>query len=296
MIDARLASACVCRERGELRRADEHLTEAYAIATRTRRPIALAIHALERALWYLAAGHPQRGIAVIDRVRLGGEPSPPPMIERRLRAVEVKLLLALGDAEGARSTLEAGIRASRLELPEASVHVAVAGHDLDSARIELDRWHLDDGADPRARLERELWATHIEYQTGNRRLALRRASALVSEAEVEGHVRLFLDAGPPAVRLLHALNRTASTPYLSRLVRCAGPGAPTRSSAASTGLSRRELEIVRYLPTPLSSAEIAAQLYISLNTLKTHLRTIYRKLGVEGRAQAIHRAEILGIA
>ena len=65
---------------------------------------------------------------------------------------------------------------------------------------------------------------------------------------------------------------------------------------AAAGLSDRELEILRYLPTDLSSAEIAGQLYISLNTLKTHLRTIYRKLEVGGRRQAIQRATELGLA
>ena len=61
-------------------------------------------------------------------------------------------------------------------------------------------------------------------------------------------------------------------------------------------MSRRELEVARYLPTPLSSAEIAGRLYISLNTLKTHLRTIYCKLGATNRREAIQRAEELGIA
>jgi len=46
----------------------------------------------------------------------------------------------------------------------------------------------------------------------------------------------------------------------------------------------------------LSSAEIAAHLYISLNTLKTHLRNIYGKLDVRGRREAIQRAQELGIA
>ena len=61
-------------------------------------------------------------------------------------------------------------------------------------------------------------------------------------------------------------------------------------------LSTRELAVVRYLPSRLSSAEIAGHLYISLNTLKTHLRSIYRKLGVEGRREAIEKAKEQGIA
>jgi LuxR family maltose regulon positive regulatory protein len=69
-----------------------------------------------------------------------------------------------------------------------------------------------------------------------------------------------------------------------------------RAAARAAGLSDRELDVVRYLPSRMSSAEVAASLYISLNTLKTHLRSIYRKLGVSTREEAIRRAEELGIA
>ena len=54
--------------------------------------------------------------------------------------------------------------------------------------------------------------------------------------------------------------------------------------------------MARYLPTPLANAEIATRLYISVNTLKTHLRAIYRKLDVQTRRDAIRRLEELGVA
>lgn len=70
----------------------------------------------------------------------------------------------------------------------------------------------------------------------------------------------------------------------------------TGRSGRETDLSPREIEVVRFLPTTLSNAEIAEQLFVSLNTLKTHLRTVYRKLGVTSRSEAIVRAEKLGLA
>ena len=60
-------------------------------------------------------------------------------------------------------------------------------------------------------------------------------------------------------------------------------------------LSVRELEILRYLPTPLDQRELCSALFISRNTLKTHLRSTYRKLGVQTRREAVLRAESLGI-
>ena len=55
-------------------------------------------------------------------------------------------------------------------------------------------------------------------------------------------------------------------------------------------LSEREMAVLRYLPTPLTFAEIAGQLYVSKNTVRTHAQSIYRKLGAESRADAVAAA------
>lgn len=297
IMDARLALAHVSRERGHLHRADVLLDEAHAIATGTRRPITLAIHALERALWHLAAGHPDRGLAAIDQNRASGNPPPPPIIEHRRRAVEARLVLALGDTQGTRSILEADTPAGAwtADLAAAAVQASVMRRDLITARAYLDRWPAQD-AEPQARLERDLWIAIVDAETGDRRRALAAGSVLVADAQAEGHVRLFLDAGRPAERLLRDLHHIAPTPYVRHILRSAKPMPHGGGGDATAELSQRELEVVRYLPTPLSSTEIAAQLYISLNTLKTHLRSIYRKLGVDGRQEAARRAMDLGIA
>jgi LuxR family maltose regulon positive regulatory protein len=60
-------------------------------------------------------------------------------------------------------------------------------------------------------------------------------------------------------------------------------------------LSDRELAVLRLLPSGLSQREIGGELFVSLNTIKTHLRNIYRKLGVEGRDEAVERARELGL-
>ena len=53
--------------------------------------------------------------------------------------------------------------------------------------------------------------------------------------------------------------------------------------------------MLRYLATGLSQREIGARLYISLNTVKSHTRELYRKLGATSRADAVARAEALGL-
>ena len=56
-----------------------------------------------------------------------------------------------------------------------------------------------------------------------------------------------------------------------------------------------ELAVLRCLAAGLSRREIGARLYISLNTVKTHIRELYRKLGATSRADAVARAEALGL-
>ena len=60
-------------------------------------------------------------------------------------------------------------------------------------------------------------------------------------------------------------------------------------------LSDREEAVLRYLPTVMSKAEIASELFVSINTVKTHTKNIYRKLGVSTRTEAVRRAKHLNL-
>jgi LuxR family maltose regulon positive regulatory protein len=60
-------------------------------------------------------------------------------------------------------------------------------------------------------------------------------------------------------------------------------------------LTRAETRVLELLPTQLSGDEIAARLFVSANTVKTHMRTIYRKLGAASRTQAVERAREVGL-
>jgi len=67
------------------------------------------------------------------------------------------------------------------------------------------------------------------------------------------------------------------------------------TSAPYWELSQREIEVLRFLPGQLSQREIAAELYVSFNTIRTHTRAIFQKLGVTSRAEAVARARELGL-
>lgn len=68
-----------------------------------------------------------------------------------------------------------------------------------------------------------------------------------------------------------------------------------RSLTGDTALTHGEARVLQYLPTNLSAREIAFELYVSLNTVKTHQRHLYQKLGACNRSEAVGRARALGL-
>jgi len=121
---------------------------------------------------------------------------------------------------------------------------------------------------------------------------LGRALAL---AEPHGHVRIFLDEGPRMVGLLRLAPEPAA--YARRLLAAAATGAATARPHASLvePLSERELDVLRLLEGELDGPGIANELVVSVNTVRTHTRRIYAKLGVNDRRAAVRRARELGL-
>jgi LuxR family maltose regulon positive regulatory protein len=118
-------------------------------------------------------------------------------------------------------------------------------------------------------------------------------------AEPQQDLAPFLSVGP-AVRELLVRRIRAGTAHRSlagELGELLDPRTThsddRRSAMALESLSRREEVVLRYLPTTLSKAEIASEMSVSVNTVKTHMKNIYRKLDVTDRAQAVRRARTL---
>ncbi len=300
MHDPYLAIAHVRCERGRLGAAEDALARARATVQRVRRPVATVLEAVELATWCQVTGEAQLGIAGIRAHRSASEAPAPPIIEDRLRAVEGRLLVALGETEQAALVVAAAPRPLSPELTAVATQVAFLGGDRAAARCHLDSWKVGD-EDRRSRLARDLWTAILDFYDGRRGSALRRAARVVADAAGDGQRLLFLDAGPPGRRLMRSLLQHGAAPAVGSLVEAltgtvaVGVVAPEGSPPVQA-FSLREQEIVRYLPTPLSRAQIAARLYISMNTLKTHLRMIYRKFGVSDRQGAVRRAQDLGMA
>jgi LuxR family maltose regulon positive regulatory protein len=117
-------------------------------------------------------------------------------------------------------------------------------------------------------------------------------------AEAEGYVRTFVDEGAPMKALLEAAAGHGIAPeYVGRLLPAFGRvegGRPARQGLVDP-LSQRELDVLRLLGSDLGGPEIARELVVSLNTVRTHTKNIYAKLGVNSRRAAVSRAEELGL-
>jgi LuxR family maltose regulon positive regulatory protein len=119
----------------------------------------------------------------------------------------------------------------------------------------------------------------------------------LSLAEHGGVRRSFLDAGAPARSLLARYRQRvpASWSYLDELLQASAESAQVAVPIPRLveHLTERERTVLRYLPSLMTYEEIAADLYVSLNTVKTHAYGIFRKLGVTGRRQAVRSAREL---
>ena len=121
----------------------------------------------------------------------------------------------------------------------------------------------------------------------------------VTLAEPEGFVRVFADEGPPMAAQLKALARKrATTPgYLRRLIAATArtPHAGPVTQDLVEPLSERELDVLRLLGSDLDGPDIARELSVSLNTMRTHTKNIYAKLGVTSRRGAVRQAQQLDL-
>ncbi|WBM79696.1 helix-turn-helix transcriptional regulator [Cryobacterium breve] len=171
---------------------------------------------------------------------------------------------------------------------------------LDAAVALLDRLLSAADAGGRAGRVNEILVLQAlaHSAAGHTDLALRPLARVLAQAEPEGYLRLFVDEGEPMAALLRSATVAGIAPgYVGRLsdafVHVDGPRASARPLAEA--LSERELHVLRLLATELSGPEIARELYVSVNTLRTHTRHIFGKLEVTSRADAIRRAGGLGL-
>ena len=140
---------------------------------------------------------------------------------------------------------------------------------------------------------------------GDTEKAMTMLEQALSLAEPRGFLYIFVNEGPPMARLLYeALSRGVFMEYVRKLLAAFPEDDPEKDFKSKSvdpdfewiePLSERELEILQLIADGLSRQEIANHLFISLNTVKSHTRNIYSKLGVHKELQAVGKAKSIGL-
>jgi LuxR family transcriptional regulator, maltose regulon positive regulatory protein len=205
------------------------------------------------------------------------------------------------DAAAARCYLRAGEPLSAWELL-GNLPPGSPAHVLLSARLGLAEGRVDDVRarllpanfeTMRDRLDAEVILARAAIESGVDPTEL--LTSAVKLAAPERMVRVFLDEGATLARLARSAAETLRTEAGTNLA--VALGAPVRSRRTpdhgTEVLTERELLVFQYLPSRLTNAEIARECFMSVNTVKTHLKSIYSKLGVASRSEAIVRGRLL---
>ena len=331
-VPADLALAWVHLERNELGRVRSALKRAEA-GLRGRQDRAAAATASLVAAWqYLAEGRWDGAVGLLASTREGW--SPPAWLDRRLRLAQARAEAMVGNTQAALDAVDAVDAvdaadgpgaAPELDTATARAYALAAAGDLEAARRELRHVLSVTAADParepdRGLLDAILLDARIHYADGDRqagRASLARALRIARGEDVRlpfelEHSWLFpvLRSDAELARGYRALTQGAQMTQTAQAAQAAlatqadlaaGSRALRMLSSAMAEpamvepLTEREQEVLRRVAQLLSTAEIAEELYISVNTVKTHLKSVHRKLAVTHRREAVRRARELNL-
>ncbi|HEY8543914.1 MAG TPA: LuxR C-terminal-related transcriptional regulator, partial [Acidimicrobiales bacterium] len=243
---------------------------------------------IELALTHYARGRATAAFEVLADARpeVHGD-----YVGQRLRAAEAGLRLREGDLDT--------YQALRQQLPDSrltallDVRAALATGRRGEALAQLAA-HERAARTVRDRISVQLLRGRalLPGDPAGAREALRSA---IDIGRRERFVQVFVEDLGPLHDLLRELSCRGDDPYVYALMAAMAQwhdDAPGRARV-SESLSAREQVVLRYLTTNLSNKRIAAELHMSVNTLKTHLKSVYRKLGVGSREDAVAHARHL---
>ena len=307
---AELACAQVSLGRDDLTTAQRLLDDVDQVAAGQfpGEPSVSVMAALIRARVMLADGDGAAARLALSRLRESWGPASPALSDM-ITVAEGDVALRVGNAGRARAILlivEEGVHADRASGRLLRGGLLIAAGDFTAALAAVQPC-LDDTAGQAAsgvtrheRISGLLLAALAHRRLGSVDEAARLVERALALAEPDSAYRVFLDGGT-AVR--SAL--TVLIPPTSRHARFAGrilerfdaqaprpAGAPEQ---ASVPLTDSERAVLCFLPSHMTNEEISQALFLSINTVKTHLRSAYRKLGVGSRREAIARGRRIGL-
>ncbi|MGW1160121.1 LuxR C-terminal-related transcriptional regulator [Streptomyces sp. NPDC002513] len=293
---AQLVLAAVAIERDDLTAARTHLDHA-ATAAAPRDPLVTAGLALLRSRLLLARGKPGAALRLAAALEPPPAPvEPSPWLHERTALAMAAAHLAEGRSQAARRMLEGAGGGAETVVAVARAHLAAG--DGKAASALLTGLPSGQGDGPGITVRVLLARAQAADALGDDAEAHRLVARALALARPEHLRRPFLETGSWLRRL--ARRRTALTRGHDWLGTGLTGHAPVPDAAedgvpapVTEPLSEREHEVLERLAQLMSTEEIAADLYLSVNTVKTHLKSLYRKLAATRRGEAVRRAREL---
>ena len=268
----------------------EQLTEQALSITEQRRPIFEFLALLDRAGIWAARGQAREALATVEAARLllAGTGL---VLLARADELEALLRLSLGDMRSP-AELASKLPAARRGLLLARIALAAGDHHAAHEHLQCRALgHLT----PRRALMRQVLLAAAAIERGDPMAASILGGALQT-ARHGGFLNTVVTAAPQVTSyLITDLAQARADPFTEQLftaaleARAEQPIASRSHRLLVEPLTAAELRVLKLLPTS-SYSQIAATLYVSRNTVKTHLRSIYQKLEVASRSQALERA------
>ncbi|MFI2203403.1 LuxR C-terminal-related transcriptional regulator [Streptomyces sp. NPDC020192] len=290
-----LVLAAVAVDRDELDRAQALLDAATDARRLPLDPVAQAGEAVVAGRLFLARGDTQAALEAADRAVVADVASP--WAAAHTASVAAAAHLAEGRPEMAVKLLAEEPDGEPVCLVGAAQAELAAGRPEAAAEL-LGRVRPQGHVGPAVTVRAALVGAQLAGEAGDFACQRGLVAQALREARRERLRRPFVDAGPWLRPLLCTVPlRALAEGWL--LPGPSAPGGPARAGEQPLPvveeLSERERDVLRRLAQPMSTQEIAADLYVSVNTVKTHLKSAYRKLAVNRRHDAVRRARDLGL-
>jgi len=301
---AYVALGTVTLYRGQLAAAGGWLDRAELVLRRSADPtIAMMLHT-RRALLELVRGRHEEAMGAQRAAEsIQSALATQHILATRAQSLKLEMLIRAGETELVQRTLDElddDVRATA-QMRMVLVALRLAHDDPEGAVAALEPIFAD--GSPIVSPPREILALLLkasaEDALGDAGASSRALERALDVAEPHGLLIPFLLHPAPALLERHARLRTTHSSLISEILSLlSGPAPAPRPEDVEplqAALSESELRVLRYLPTNLRGPEIAAELFVSQNTIRTHLRNLYAKLGVHSRADAVERARALGL-
>ncbi|HYI33544.1 MAG TPA: LuxR C-terminal-related transcriptional regulator [Glaciibacter sp.] len=257
--------------------------------------LASVLTALERGeprLARAADGHMREAVLLTEQET---HAAPAPLVRDGLLAGGGRLLRLAGSPDLALDSLSAVRTVAPTVLFERAA-AALTLHDTDRARDIVTAWdELVPVPEPLSVVQHHILQAWLADSVNATDDVARHLTQAVEVAEIYGLVDVFTRAGPLILDRLSSVTGPHSAFRDVIRSRAAQSLAPRAEFDLPDPLTDRELEILAYLPTRFTNVELADICFVSVNTIKTHMAHIYRKLDATNRDTAIHRARELGL-